>query len=120
MPNNYHKPDYNEAVELSDELRYRSDTQYAQVAPRFSWLAYLGPILIFCTFFIGFHIIIATGLAFFTLFLIFIIKINREGDKIVADCPSCGVTMCKEVRANIEYHVCHNCKVFARGRDWSG
>lgn len=114
----YDKPDYNEDVALSDDLRYRRETEYAKVSPRFRGWIYLAPILIFSTVFIGFDIMIATGLAFFTLFLIFIVRINREGDRITATCPSCDIIMCKEVRASMEYHVCHRCKVYARGRDW--
>jgi hypothetical protein len=117
-PDRYNEPGYNEDVALSDDLRYRRETEYAKVSPRFKLVTVIAPIAIFSTVFLGFHIMIAAGLAFFVLFLLFIIRINRDGDRITASCPACSTLMSKEVRANVEYHVCHSCKIFAKGRDW--
>jgi peptide subunit release factor 1 (eRF1) len=69
--------------------------------------------------FIGFPVLIAAGLAFFVVMLLLIIRINREGDKVIAHCPTCGTLMRREECASLEYHVCDNCKMYARGRDWS-
>lgn len=117
-PDQYHNPDYDEDLELSDDLRYRRDTEYAKVSPRIRVLTFIAPVAIFSTVLIGFHIMIAAGLAFFALSILLIIRINRDGDRIVANCPSCGVIMLKEVNANVEYHICHGCNIYARGRDW--
>jgi len=117
-PNRYHNLDYDEDETLSEDIRYRREIEYAKVSPRFKLLTAIAPFVVLSTVFIGFHFLIAVGLAFFALFLLFIIRINRDGDKMEANCSSCDTVMVKEVNANIEYYVCHDCKMFARGRDW--
>lgn len=116
---NYRKPDYCEDVALSDELRYRRETEYVKVSPKLRAVTIGAPFVILSTILIGLPFIVAVGLAFFVVFILLIVRINREGDKILADCPSCGVVMRKEECANLEYHVCDECKIYARGRDWS-
>ena len=75
--------------------------------------------VVFSSVFLGIHILVAFGVALFVLFVLLTVRIQREGDAISAECPSCGTQMLKEVHFNSEYFVCHSCKIYARGRDWS-
>ena len=115
----YHVADYIEDTALSEDLHYRRGTEYAKVSPKLRAVTIIAPLVIFSSVLIGFPLMIAAGLTFFVVMVLFIIRFNREGDKILADCPSCGVVMRREECAGLEYHVCDTCKIYGRGRDWS-
>jgi len=115
----YSKSDYVFDQALSEDLQFRREAGYRGVSPKLRLVTIIAPIIIFSSVFIGFHVVVAVGLAMFALMILLIIRHNREGDSITANCPQCDTEMNKEQECSIEYFVCHRCKIYAKGRDWS-
>jgi len=117
----YSNPNYEFHEELSEELQFLREIAFSEeVSPRLKKAMLLAPVMILSLIFIGLNVIVAIGLALFTFVLIVLSIHQREGDAITATCPKCHSEMQRVWEANVEYFVCHQCQIYAKGRDASG
>ena len=117
-PSEFSKQDYTHHENLTDELQFLREVAYSKEAsPNLKKAMIWVPISILSLTFFGLHVVVAIGLGILT-FIIIVINIHqREGDAITATCPACQKKMQRIWEANIEYFVCHHCKIYARGRE---
>ncbi len=114
----YSDPDYVLDQGLTEELQYRRESGGSNTLPQSRAVTIITPIALFLLVWPFTHVLIAVGVATHALAISLVVQINREGNAITADCPSCGNSMLKVEEGNAEYFVCHGCKRYAKGRDW--
>jgi len=116
----YHRSGYTEHLQLSQDLQRKHAVGHSSHRTIFHFLKFTPLLIIIIGFAFNFTVAIATtALAIIPLTILTIIRINRAGDKIQADCPACNATMRKEMTASTEFYVCDSCKVYGIGRDFS-
>ena len=66
-------------------------------------------------------VVVAVGIVVIPSVIFWIILSGKAGDKMIFKCTNCGgITERKITTQGLQYYVCHSCRVFAKGRDYSG
>ena len=110
---------YTEDQSLSGDVRSRMHGALLLKGESWRFLFFLLPIPAVLGLWSIYPLIVAIGISLIPFVGLWIILSNKAGDHACFDCPRCAKPLNREWIGGIEYFVCRQCRIFAKGRDYS-